>query len=449
MVDKKLKGVAVNDPSNYWTKLAIWRKFATYNKMPTKCDFCERTNAHKTVLLEDGKHVCWYSWIKKGAAFVAVVAKHASLVDIKKEKAEAKKPKKEKPLTISEAAELDAALGEVDSQLKDSGDIHELTKLANGVLIHGLEDKHVEVKKPVAKKTTQPVAKPATKKETATPVVVKKEVAAPVTKKETTPVVVEKVIETPAVQKEVVAPTPVVAKQPEVVTPVKPMIKYGKYNPKSTLPVSAKVWNLFKYSTIILLMTFGILSLYFSSIWQVSADGKGVLTTLGVLNGSTFSFVGSFNATIEMIQKAIVSDPSIGLTQIVLPSVFGWDASLMGKLSLMDISSFTDSMNSMLMFFGILSLGVAFPIMVFKPNTICSLGFILGGIMILFVTGGVFISGIVAQQTVVGEFHEMGRLLSQYNSYFNASISYTTELNELSKQISELAAKLASMITSW
>ncbi|MGL4950321.1 MAG: ATP-binding cassette domain-containing protein [Mycoplasma sp.] len=171
MADKKLKGVNLNDPYNYWSKLAIWRKFATYNKEVVKCDECTRGNAHKTVLLEDGRHICWYSWIKKGASYGPVIAKTSSMVDFVKEKKQPQSEPYKKPLNSSEEEELDAALGEVDSMLEETGDINELTKLANGVFIrHEVVNKDIKPHPPIPQKEL-----PKAKVETAKPIAPKVE----------------------------------------------------------------------------------------------------------------------------------------------------------------------------------------------------------------------------------------------------------------------------------
>ncbi|MGL4952096.1 MAG: ATP-binding cassette domain-containing protein [Mycoplasma sp.] len=75
MADKNNDKLKINNPYNYKSKLAVWREFATYNSEETKCSVCPRANAHKTVLLEDGRHICWYSWIKKDVNYGTAVKK--------------------------------------------------------------------------------------------------------------------------------------------------------------------------------------------------------------------------------------------------------------------------------------------------------------------------------------------------------------------------------------
>ncbi|MGL4950956.1 MAG: hypothetical protein ACRC4M_03965, partial [Mycoplasma sp.] len=166
MAKQKEKGIVIDDANNYWNKLAIWRKFATYNKMPTKCDDCPRTNAHKTVLLEDGRHICWYSWIKKGSVYGPVVAKKASMVDLVKEKKDStKKAKVEKKLTSSEEKLLKDEIKKVDSVIKTSPKKEKLTELDSGVVIENDLSKSIkEATKSATKKTTTTKAKPAKKK---------------------------------------------------------------------------------------------------------------------------------------------------------------------------------------------------------------------------------------------------------------------------------------------
>ncbi|MGL4948446.1 MAG: ABC transporter ATP-binding protein [Mycoplasma sp.] len=121
----------------YHEKLAIWRKFATFNIKPTKCSACTRKNAHKTVLLENGKHICWYSWIKKNSHFKSnVTPKKASMVDIDRENKEILSNNKfEQLLSTEEKIKLKEAEKKLSEKIRNNGKLEDLKQLESGVLI--------------------------------------------------------------------------------------------------------------------------------------------------------------------------------------------------------------------------------------------------------------------------------------------------------------------------
>ncbi|MGL4951714.1 MAG: ATP-binding cassette domain-containing protein [Mycoplasma sp.] len=140
------KKISMKLPSEitYWEKLAIWRKFATYNKAATKCNACPKETAHKTILLEDGRHICWYCWIKKDSNFSGVATKAANQVDIKKEKANLnKKPKEIENLTNEEEEILQKEMAKIDSIIESISNSENLMKLENGVVLE-IDESFVE-----------------------------------------------------------------------------------------------------------------------------------------------------------------------------------------------------------------------------------------------------------------------------------------------------------------
>lgn len=66
------KAFQLEEVYNYKNKLKNWRSFATRNNKPFDCEKCHKTHAHKTILLTDGMHICWYCWIHKESKFVAI-----------------------------------------------------------------------------------------------------------------------------------------------------------------------------------------------------------------------------------------------------------------------------------------------------------------------------------------------------------------------------------------
>lgn len=57
--------VAYLDVYDYKKKLAIWRKNAGDNLTDQGCDKCHGKQYERTILLEDGRHICWFCWIRK------------------------------------------------------------------------------------------------------------------------------------------------------------------------------------------------------------------------------------------------------------------------------------------------------------------------------------------------------------------------------------------------
>ncbi len=49
---------------NYDKRLKDWRRKAGYNKEPSKCSLCKET-CYTSILLNNGKHICYYCWIRK------------------------------------------------------------------------------------------------------------------------------------------------------------------------------------------------------------------------------------------------------------------------------------------------------------------------------------------------------------------------------------------------
>lgn len=75
------KAFKLDESYNYRRKLKSWKDFATPNNRPFDCEKCHETHAHKTILLTNGTHICWYCWIHKDSEFaptkkpIAIVAK--------------------------------------------------------------------------------------------------------------------------------------------------------------------------------------------------------------------------------------------------------------------------------------------------------------------------------------------------------------------------------------
>lgn len=57
--------VSYLDVYDYRKKLALWRKNAGDNLTDQGCDKCHGKQYERTILLEDGRHICWFCWIKK------------------------------------------------------------------------------------------------------------------------------------------------------------------------------------------------------------------------------------------------------------------------------------------------------------------------------------------------------------------------------------------------
>lgn len=60
---------------DYKDKLNVWKSYATRNIQVSDCEKCEKVHARKSVLLENGSHVCWFCWIRKGSNYGLVVPK--------------------------------------------------------------------------------------------------------------------------------------------------------------------------------------------------------------------------------------------------------------------------------------------------------------------------------------------------------------------------------------
>lgn len=106
------KAFQLEEVYNYKNKLKNWRTFGTRNNKPFDCEKCHKTHAHKTILLTDGMHICWYCWIHKESKFVAI-EKPAALIKkvekpIVKKTEPAKKIEKPKIAKVKTVKKVDA-----------------------------------------------------------------------------------------------------------------------------------------------------------------------------------------------------------------------------------------------------------------------------------------------------------------------------------------------------
>ncbi len=52
-----------------------WHQKAGYNKKQVECSKCHQTDNWASIKLENGKHICYFCWIKKPANAKKVVKK--------------------------------------------------------------------------------------------------------------------------------------------------------------------------------------------------------------------------------------------------------------------------------------------------------------------------------------------------------------------------------------
>ncbi|MGL4952040.1 MAG: hypothetical protein ACRC4L_03605, partial [Mycoplasma sp.] len=332
MPGNKQKGINVTDPNNYWSKLAIWKKYASYNKQTVKCDACDRNNVHKTVLLENGQHICWYSWIKKGTIYGAVIAKSAHMVDIKKEKAHAnKKPKEFKKLTKDEEKLLKAEVEKIDVLAKQDKVNNNVIELDSGVFVEADKETRKDI---LLVKDSSEDKKKQSKIETQSQS--------------------EKIIHTSPTERSSAKLLEESENQFQEIT-IKPIYRnQSKYNPQITaFGVTESrnkniAWNIFKYSIAITILVFGIIGLYYSSIWQ-SSSGQGLLFNLGIIKFDSVKEIHYFAYGFpeKILETSIGSD----LKEVI--SNFNSNIeSIMGK-SLSYFSDFNNQMMTSMMIFSI------------------------------------------------------------------------------------------------
>lgn len=98
--------LSLNKLYNYKDRLNMWRKFATKNDVIISCEKCNKTHAHKSVLLETGEQACWYCWISKGTIIGKVVAKSNAKPKTKSEPVAKPTPKKVIRSTVKPVTKL-------------------------------------------------------------------------------------------------------------------------------------------------------------------------------------------------------------------------------------------------------------------------------------------------------------------------------------------------------
>ncbi|MGL4952041.1 MAG: hypothetical protein ACRC4L_03610 [Mycoplasma sp.] len=384
---EKNNNLMLSGTYDYHKKLQVWKTYATRNKVAADCENCKKVHARKTVLLENGQHVCWYCWIRKGSNYGTVVFKPSEMI-LKQETPTKKiKQKEEKTKKVASASkERKKTMEKTSKGVKSNSD----TVHIKPVVKKAIDNKIVVQKKPVESEA-----------KTSTP-----------------------------------APAPVVAKVEET-QPVVPAIRYSKWNPQLTDKQSNVSWNVVKYGAIILALVFGILALYFASIWQTTADG-GFLAKLGFISAENDDN-GNLKLLLFNIKlpKDITSGPVFDSFTALKTTLIGDGTNrLWYDMSLAGATFYTNALNTCLMVFGILMLAMGFPLMVFKNKTAWGLSILVVEILFILVTATIFFIGIAAQETIVGELNSLKHLISHYGSTKDLdafNIAAMQQLNKLHK----------------
>lgn len=456
---------------NYWDKLGIWKKYAERNKIPQDCEKCKKPHIHKTVLLENGEHICWYCWIKKGSTYATVVAKPEHTVHKAPKKVEAKKPvitvKQTNPTSsrvINEGDVLENVLGEVDLMHTDTSHINEITKLANSVFLDDMiEQEIVDVVEddepikviPIVKKVGKPKQKteakpkaPVKAKKVETKKVETKKVEAK--KVETKKVQAKKVETKKAVNKPVnknIYDTKTTGKilnvnEPVINTPIKDnvakKIDYSKYNPliKSLNFEKSKktrlVWTIAKYSILLITMAFAILALYYSTIWQSTGD-NGFLVNIGLIKNGIFNFS---NVSVNGLDTSLVSE----LTDKTNITALNLLAPGLASLGISDLTNFSNAMLYTMIVFSVLGLVTSISVIFFKDGTVWSLSLMLLSLSFVTITIVLWTLGFIDASAFSTPFNSINSLFSGWSTDANANNAIELKINdELSKLINLIA----------
>ncbi|MGL4947893.1 MAG: hypothetical protein ACRC42_00715 [Mycoplasma sp.] len=410
MPKEKNDKLNINDPYNYSNKLKIWRQFATYNKSPTKCDFCDRANAHKSVLLQDGKHVCWYSWIKKGTTYGSVVIKEVTekniIKKVKKTKATENnlntsrkvevKATSEKPEVISEISDTKqskqleeefakseevetAAKTSIFSKVFKNTNKEEVDILNIDESINELSKEGVSLEEVVINKKHQ------TNVDTSTQNVL--EDVEEISKNNT-----NKIIGTTSMQVKKISIPEIFKKQNG----------HSIYNHSFINERSKKSTNIvfcsLKYITMVLAFLFTIAGIVLTLFWS-KGNGNGFLTNFGVAKSS--GILNSFELSYDFTTIAGADTDFLNLLENISVNLKFAISNGLGSFS-----QFNNAHMITLVIFSTLSLVSIAPIALFKRGTVFNLISMILSTVFMIVTMSFIIMGLVSHFDTLSDYYK-------------------------------------------
>lgn len=394
---------------NYKERLNIWRNYSAVNKVVTDCGKCSKIHCHKSLLLDNGKHICWFCWIRRDSNLGQVVVKpHPKSENSKAVKIQSRnkplQPKKETK-KVSEIEVLEEALSTVDNIVDEPAYETELTKLANAVLVNHAEPS------PLLNARPAPVILETKTMDT------KNNKAPSIEEKNSQKVAPSTVaVETKSTEKtKAAADKNQYQEMPEVV--------YSKFNPYMAqfgiqeTKWKKVTWNVVKYGLALLLAIFAIISLYFTSLWQ-NVNDSGFLMNLEIISSGASS-TGT-NYFFNLADLSMI--PGISADYAEFTSFAGDQgiAKMLSSLALYDLNpAFSEGALNSLIAFSIISIIAVFPLLVFKNGTVCSVSFIGAGLVLAIIIITLFSIGMAAQNIFVAPFRNISNAASSYGAQPN------------------------------